>query len=126
MGWHMGYTFAEKFEAALAERREREPGFGLRTLARTLARDESEVETIRRRLHKYRPKPNRGGAGEVAPTAPTRWEIEEALGLERDALAADKIAASADTEFLAEIAPLRRLFEIGRQIERGEIQVVQS
>lgn len=125
----MAGTFAEKFEQALADKREREPGYGLRTLARTLAKgDPDAIETIRRRLHKYRP-PKGGGAAETKPTPPTRHEIEDAMGLERDALAPDKdlVAASAiDADFLADLAPLRRLFEIGRQLERGELQVVKT
>lgn len=84
----MGKTFAEKFEEAIQERRQAEPGWGLRTLARQLANNDPEkTKTILRRLQKYRPKPGRGGAGEVAPTEPTRREIERALGLEVDALA---------------------------------------
>lgn len=125
----MPATFAEKFEQALAEKRDQEPGYGLRTLARELADDDPhQMEIIRRRLNKYRPKPGSGGAAEVAPTEPTRREIEDALGLERDALAPDEpvTVAAADDEFLREIAPLRRLFEIGRQLERGELQVVKA
>jgi hypothetical protein len=86
----MGASFAEKFEEALDARRESDPGYGLRTLARRLADgDPEKTKTILRRLQKYRPKPGRGGAGEVAPTAPTRWEIEDAMGLRRDELAPD-------------------------------------
>lgn len=110
----MAQTFAEKFEQALADRREKDPTYGLRTLARRLAKDDPEaVETIRRRLHKYRP-PKGGGAAEVKPTAPTRHEIEDAMGLKRDALAPDKelaVALSADQEFLAAVAPLWQLLE---------------
>lgn len=88
-------TFADKFEEALRDLREREPGYGLRTLARKLAKDDPKLtETIRRRLNKYRPKPS-GGAAEVAPTASTRQEIEDAMGLERDALKPDPIDAVA-------------------------------
>jgi hypothetical protein len=95
--WHMAGTFADKFEKALAERRAVDPKFGLRTLAKQLAKDDpARAETIRRRLNKYRPKPG-GGAAEVAPTEPTRWEIEDALGLERDALKPDEVAAIAAT-----------------------------
>lgn len=84
-------TFAEKFEEALEDLREREPGYGLRTLARKLAKDDPEkVETIRRRLNKYRPKPGGGGA-EVAPTEPTRREIEAAMGLDQDSLKPDPL-----------------------------------
>lgn len=111
----MAQTFAEKFEEALAQKRSKDSTYGLRTLARKLAKDDPEaIETIRRRLNKYRPKPGRGGAGEVAPTEPTRREIEKAMGLKRDALAPDKdlvAALSADQEFLAAIAPLRKLLE---------------
>lgn len=124
----MAQTFAEKFEEALAQKRSKDSTYGLRTLARKLAKDDPEkVETIRRRLNKYRP-PKGGGAAEVKPTDPTRWEIEEAMGLERDALAPEQVLvnASAEAEFLAEIAPLRRLFEISRQLERGELQLVKS
>lgn len=110
----MGQTFAEKFEEALAERRESEPGYGLRTLARKLAKDDPEkIETIRRRLNKYRPKPSNGGAAQVAPTASTRREIEEAMGLEHDSLAPDQdlvTAASSEAAFLNALRPLARLF----------------
>lgn len=92
----MGTTFAEKFEEALEDRRQREPGFGVRTLARELATDEltgiadpKKIETIRRRLNKYRPKPG-GGAAEVAPTEPTRREIERHMRLDLDALKPDE------------------------------------
>lgn len=86
----MGATFAEKFEEALAERRQREPEFGLRTVARRIADgDPEKTKTILRRLQKYRPKPGRGGAGEVAPTPPTRREIERAMDLPEDSLAPD-------------------------------------
>lgn len=126
----MGQTFAEKFEKALEERRERDPGFGLRTLARNLAKgDPDRAETIRRRLNKYRPKPGNGGSAEVAPTEPSRREIERAMGLDVDALAPDKdavAALAADREFLEDVRPLRRLWEIGEQLERGELQVVKS
>lgn len=83
----MAATFAEKFEQALAEARRADPQFGLRTVARTLAeQDKQKTKTILRRLQKYRPKPG-GGAAEVAPTEPTRREIEKAMGLTPDALA---------------------------------------
>jgi hypothetical protein len=130
--WHMAITFADKFEMALAEKRAEQDGYGLRTLARTLAKDDpKQTEIIRRRLNKYRPKkPPNAGPAEVTPTAPTRWEIEEAMGLERDALAPDldAVAASMAEElaFMSEIAPLRKLFDLGRQLERGELQVVKS
>ncbi len=108
--WHMATTFAEKFEQALEEKRQTEPGYGLRTLARELAKgDPTKVETIRRRLNKYRPK-NGGGAAEVAPTPPTRNEIEGALGLERDALAPERDAPM--EEMIAVLMPsaaVRRL-----------------
>jgi len=94
----MAETFAEKFERALEEKRREIPGYGLRTLARLLAKDDPKnTEIIRRRLNKYRPKPGSGGAAEVAPTEPSRHEIEAAMGLERDALRpeADRVAASA-------------------------------
>lgn len=130
--WHMAATFAEKFEQALAERREREPEYGLRTLARTLAdNDPDQMEIIRRRLHKYRPKKPGGGSAVkvVTPTDPTRHEIEDAMGLERDALAPERPSpedVSAEAAFLADLAPLRKLFEISRQLERGELQVVKT
>lgn len=105
MVWHMGArTFAEKFEQALTDRREQDPNFGLRTLARILAGgDKAKVETIRRRLHKYRP-PKGGGSAEVEPTRPTRWEIEQGLGLERDALAPDPVDAIAARQVFVPIA----------------------
>lgn len=119
-------TFAEKFEEALEALREREPGYGLRTLARKLAKEDPDrIETIRRRLNKYRPRPG-GGAAEVAPTEPTRREIEEAMGLEQDALRPDPVERTAADarQFLADIAPLRRLWDIGQQLERGELVTV--
>jgi hypothetical protein len=75
-------TFAEKFEEALAERRQAEPGYGLRTLARQLADgDPEKTKTILRRLQKYRPKARawwRGrGRADRADTAGDR----DALGL---------------------------------------------
>lgn len=100
--WHMDETFAQKFERALEERKEREPGYGLRTLARELATKPDDVETIRRRLHKYRPRPG-GGAAQVTPSTSTRWEIEKALGLERDALKGDEVSAAA--EFVSVLMP---------------------
>lgn len=88
-------TFAEKFEKALSEKKDADETYGLRTLARKMAKDDPrQAEIIRRRLHKYRPK-NGGGAAEVAPSAPTRWEIEDAMGLERDALAPERKSAAA-------------------------------
>lgn len=100
MVWRMSGTFAEKFEEALQARKATDKDFGLRTLARILADgDLRRTETIRRRLHKYRPKPG-GGAAEVAPTEPTRREIERALGVPEDALAPEE-------ELLAALSPLR-------------------
>jgi hypothetical protein len=99
----MAKTFAEKFEQALADKREQEPGYGLRTLARALAKDDAQqAEIIRRRLHKYRPPKNGGGAAEVKPTISTRREIEKALGVEIDSLAPDPdaVAARSDADFL--------------------------
>lgn len=96
----MGQTFAEKFEEALEAKRLEDDRYGVRTVARIIAGDDrTSIETIRRRLNKYRPKPG-GGAAETAPTPPSRWEIEHAMGLERDALApeeslADVLAARA-------------------------------
>lgn len=115
----MGTTFAEKFEEALAEKRKSDPTYGLRTLARDLANGEPEdIEVIRRRLYKYRP-PKGGGAAEVAPTPPTRWEIEDALGLERDALRPDVVDHSELlTELQALAAPHRRAITIFEQLER--------
>lgn len=121
----MAATFADKFEKALAEKREKDPAYGLRTLARKLAKDDPrQTEIIRRRLNKYRPKP--GGGAEVAPTEPTRREIEKAMGLRRDTLKPDPQPVSASAEFLRDIEPLRRLWEIGEQLERGELRVVSS
>lgn len=118
-------TFAEKFEEALAERKRVEPGYGLRTLARVLAQDDkTKIETIRRRLNKYRPRPG-GGAAEVAPTPSTRREIEVAMGLEDGSLRPDQDALAAalaeDQAFLRDLAPMRRLWEISQQLERGEL-----
>lgn len=124
----MGSTFGEKFEQALAEKRQADPGYGLRTLARALADgDVAKAETIRRRLNKYRP-PKGGGAAEVKPTDPTRWEIERAMGLEQDTLAPapDAVAAKTDADFLHDLAPLRRLFEIGAAIDRGELRLIRE
>ncbi len=97
-------TFAEKFEEALERQKQADPDFGLRTLARKLAKDDPRnTETIRRRLHKYRP-PKGGGTAEVAPTEPTRWEIEDALGLGRDSLAPDTPLPSHE-EMIAVLLP---------------------
>lgn len=86
----MGKTFGEKFDEAIAERQRHEPTFGLRTLARILAKDDPhQTEIIRRRLMKYRPRPG-GGAAEVRPTEPSRHDIEKAMGLERDSLRPDE------------------------------------
>lgn len=124
----MAPTFAEKFEQALAERRAKDEFYGLRTLARTLAdNDPHQTEIIRRRLNKYRP-PKGGGSAQVTPTAPTRREIERAMGLDADSLEPDHDAvaanAEADIEFMHDLAPLRRLYEIGRQLDRGDLQLV--
>lgn len=125
----MGSTFGEKFEEALGEKRAADPQYGLRTLARHLADgDPAKAETIRRRLNKYRP-PKGGGAAEVKPTDPTRREIEKAMGLEVDALAPEPDAVAAktdDAEFLRDLAPMRRIWDLGRAIDRGEIQIVRE
>lgn len=90
----MATTFAEKFEQALQDRKVEDPEFGLRTVARILAKDErAKIETIRRRLNKYRPKNGGGAAKIIVPTEPTRREIEDALGLERDALRPEPVEA---------------------------------
>lgn len=125
----MGRTFAEKFEEALEEKRRETPGWGLRTLARELADDDPDrAEVIRRRLNKYRPKPGSGGAAEVRPTEPTRREIENALGLETDSLAPDPdaLAAHVDSErdFLNDLAPLRRLWDLEQRLRSGEYELV--
>lgn len=119
-------TFGEKFEQALEEKKKTEPGYGLRTLARKLAQDDpAKVEIIRRRLHKYRPRPG-GGAAEVTPTEPTRHELEAAMGLDQDALKPDEqVAAAGVDEFLADLAPLHRLWQIGRQLESGQLALVE-
>lgn len=97
----MGRTFAEKFEEALDAKRLAEPGYGLRTLARRIAKDDPQkTKTVLRRLQKYRPKPG-GGAAEVSPTEPTRREIERAMDLQNDALKPD------ETDLLAALAPLK-------------------
>ncbi len=119
--WHMAATFAEKFEQALQERRQEDPNYGLRTIARKLAdNDPHQTEIIRRRLNKYRPKPSNGGAAKVAPTEPTRREIEDAMGLDQDALKPEPVEA-ASAEFLRDIMPLQRLWEIAGMLERGEL-----
>ncbi len=97
-------TFAEKFQLAIEEKRQKEPNYGLRTVARILADgDKDKVEVIRRRLHKYRPKTPGGAA--IVPTEPTRREIEKAMGLEQDALKpdvnGDRAAARAQQEEFA-------------------------
>ena len=123
MRWHMADTFAEKFENALAEKRETDPNYGIRTLARKLAKDDPrQTEIIRRRLHKYRP-PKGGGSAEVSPTDATRHEIEDALGVDHDALKPEPQPVAASADFLRDIAPLRRLWEIAGQLERGELVV---
>lgn len=126
MRWHMAETFAEKFEQALEERRERDPDFGLRTLARKLAKDDPrQTEIIRRRLNKYRP-PKGGGSAQVSPTQPTRHEIEDALGLPLDALKPEPQTVAATAEFLRDIAPLRRLWEVAERLERGELVMAET
>lgn len=105
MLWRMGKTFAQKFEEALDARRLAEPGYGLRTLARALAKDDPrDTKTVLRRLQKYRPK-RPGGGAEVAPTDPTRHEIESALGLKFDALRTDE-------DVIAALSPAKRLAEM--------------
>lgn len=95
-------TFGDKFEAALQDSE-----LSLRALARILAKgDKEKTETIRRRLNKYRPKPS-GGAAEVAPTAPTRHEIELALGLSADSLKPDPLESP--EEMIAVLLPSRTL-----------------
>jgi hypothetical protein len=95
----MAETFAEKFERALDAKRQEDERFGLRTLARRLAKDDpQQAEIIRRRLHKYRP-PKGGGSAEVAPTEPTRHEIEAALGLPPDSLKPEPQPVNASAGF---------------------------
>jgi hypothetical protein len=118
----MAATFGEKFEQALADRREKDPGYGLRTLARKLAKDDPrQSEIIRRRLHKYRP-PKGGGSAAVSPTEPTRREIEKAMGLRRDALKpdADAVAARHDEDLVAVLMPSAAL----RRLVREELAAV--
>lgn len=113
----MGSTFAEKFEEALDAKRLAEPGYGLRTLARKLAdNDPDKTKTILRRLQKYRPR-NGGGAAEVAPTKPTRNEIEKALGLEVDALAPDEQDIAAALRQQARTAAALRLVDALEELE---------
>lgn len=115
--WHMGTmttekTFGEKFEDALREARERDPQYGLRTLARSLAKDDAKnTKTILRRLQKYRPKPG-GGAAEVTPTEPTRREIERHMGLEVDSLRPDVLPVE---EMIAVLMPSSALRSLIRQ-----------
>lgn len=118
----MGATFGEKFEQALAELQEKEPRYGLRTLARDIAKgDPDQAEIIRRRLYKYRPPKNGGGAA-LTPTEPTRREIEKAMGLKRDALKPDKDTAAARADDLLDaLAPFRAMGRIADMIERGEL-----
>lgn len=116
----MAATFAEKFEQALEARRQTDPGFGVRTLARKLADgDPARVETIRRRLNKYRPKPG-GGAAEVAPTEPTRHEIEAALGIPADGLKPEPVESAED--MVAVLMPKSAI----RQIVREELRQVSA
>jgi len=78
------HTFADKFRAALAAKKKDDPNYGVRTVARGLARgDRARVDTIRRRLNKYL------GPEAITPTEPTRHEIEAIMGLDRDALKPD-------------------------------------
>lgn len=82
-------TFADKFDRALSAKKAADPGYGVRTIARAMAKgDPKRVETIRRLLNKYRPKVD-GRPPEVSPTEPTRHEIEAAMGLELDSLKPD-------------------------------------
>jgi len=116
----MAETFAEKFERVLEERREKDPQFGLKTLARQLAKgDPAQTEIIRRRLQKYRPKPSSGGAAKVTPTEPTRREIERALGLPVDALKTDEAAAAAQVDD-AMIAAIRQIRDGFAKLDRVE------
>lgn len=110
MRWLMGKTFAEKFEEALEEIRDNDPSFGIRTIARRMSNgDRERIETIRRRLNKYRPK-NGGSAGEVAPSPPTRREIEDAMGLPPDSLRPDPLEeADALVAVLMPSEALRRI-----------------
>lgn len=124
--WHMVESFGEKFEEALAEKKQANPTYGLRTLARDLADgDPHQTEIIRRRLNKYRP-PKGGGNAKVSPTEPTRREIEAALGLEIDSLKPDPTPGALSAAFLRDVAPLQKLWEVAGQLERGEIQVVKT
>lgn len=94
----MATTFADLFEAALAEKKLTDPKYGLRTLARELAdEDREQTEFIRRRLNKYRNPRDGSGAAKVKPTAETREDIEDAMGLHRDSLkpVVDPAAAAA-------------------------------
>jgi hypothetical protein len=82
-------TFADKFEQALNDKKASSPNYGIRTVARAMAKgDRDRVETIRRLLNKYRGKAD-GRKAEVTPSEPTRHEIEAAMGLERDSLKPD-------------------------------------
>lgn len=76
---HAQRTFKDKLQAELDSR-----GWGVRTLARQMANGRPErVESQRRQLRKYlEPQP-------VMPTQMTRHAIEDALGVERDALKPD-------------------------------------
>lgn len=121
----MGKTVAEKFEEALTAKRDQD--FGLRTLARLIAGPDAthqQIEVVRRRLHKYRPKPGSGGVAEVVPTAPTRHEIEDAMGLERDALAADpEVLAALASPFAADMARVLQA-EVEWQVSRQMLAVM--
>lgn len=90
----MGKDFATKLNDAIAAKRETDPLYGLRTIARELAKgDKGKLETYRRQLYNYRPKTPGGAA--ATPKPETRHEIEDAMGLERDALAPDMDAVLA-------------------------------
>lgn len=72
--------FGRRFQAELATQ-----GLGVRTLARRIADREGRperVESIRRQLRRYLTD-----VDPAVPSAPNRWVIEDALGLERDTLA---------------------------------------
>lgn len=85
----MGHTetasrsFRQKLRSELTQR-----GWGVRTLARTMADREgvpTRTESIRRQLKRYL-----SDSQPINPTVATRRSIEEALGLERDALQSDE------------------------------------
>jgi hypothetical protein len=117
----MAATFGEKFEQALADLKAKDPEYGLRTLARTIAHDDpQQAEIIRRRLYKYRPP--KGGGTAIVPTEPTRREIEKAMGLKRDALKPDAGQAAAMVDdLMAQLAPMRAAARLADMVERGEL-----